>query len=100
MIGFYAGSGKSIIAAELSRMLHRPVLEMDEEIENGKVCPSLLSFLEHGEAYFRQLETDLRKKSLPGGFLASRGGSRHAEENAREMKAASSSCSLLFRKPS
>lgn len=44
LIGFM-GSGKSTIAAELSRMLHRPVLEMDEEIENGKVCPSLLSFL-------------------------------------------------------
>ena len=32
LIGFM-GSGKSTIAAELSRMLHRPVLEMDEEIE-------------------------------------------------------------------
>lgn len=63
------GSGKSTIAAELSRMLHRPVLEMDEEIEKreGMSIPAIFS--EHGEAYFRQLETDLLKEtSALGGF--------------------------------
>ena len=38
LIGFM-GSGKSTIAAELSRMLHRPVLEMDEEIEKRRRFP-------------------------------------------------------------
>ncbi len=60
-------------------------------------------FSEHGEAYFRQLETDLLKEtSALGGFLVScGGGAAMREENVREMKkAASSSCSLLFRKPS
>ena len=63
LIGFM-GSGKSTIAAELSRMLHRPVLEMDEEIEKreGMSIPAIFS--EHGEAYFRQLETDLLKETL------------------------------------
>ena len=58
LIGFM-GSGKSTIAAELSRMLHRPVLEMDEEIEKreGMSIPAIFS--EHGEAYFRQLELPL-----------------------------------------
>ena len=62
LIGFM-GSGKSTIAAELSRMLHRPVLEMDEEIEKreGMSIPAIFS--EHGEAYFRQLETDLLKET-------------------------------------
>ena len=74
LIGFM-GSGKSTIAAELSRMLHRPVLEMDEEIEKreGMSIPAIFS--EHGEAYFRQLETDLLKEtSALGGFLVSCGG--------------------------
>ena len=82
LIGFM-GSGKSTIAAELSRMLHRPVLEMDEEIEKreGMSIPAIFS--EHGEAYFRQLETDLLKEtSALGGFLVSCGGG----ENVREMK--------------
>ena len=79
LIGFM-GSGKSTIAAELSRMLHRPVLEMDEEIEKreGMSIPAIFS--EHGEAYFRQIETDLLKET------SALGGAAMREENVREMK--------------
>ena len=61
---------------------------MDEEIEKreGMSIPAIFS--EHGEAYFRQLETDLLKEtSALGGFLVScGGGAAMREENVREMK--------------
>lgn len=87
LIGFM-GCGKSTIAAELSKSLNRPVLEMDEEIEHreGMSIPEIFST--HGEAYFRHAETVLLKEvSRQGGFLVSCGGGVVMRpENVTEMK--------------
>lgn len=70
------GCGKSTIAAELGRILERPVLDADAEIERiaGKPIPQI--FTEEGEQGFRQYETQvldtLGKKS--GLIIATGGG--------------------------
>lgn len=77
------GCGKSTIARELGKRLNRPVLDADEEIaaRAGMSIPEI--FAQHGETYFRQLETqvlnDLGKRS--GIILSTGGGCVTREEN-------------------
>ena len=83
----FMGSGKSTIAAELSGCFTGRFLRwMKKSKTEGMSIPAIFS--EHGEAYFRQLETDLLKEtSALGGFLVScGGGAAMREENVREMK--------------
>lgn len=51
------GCGKSTIGKGLSRRLHMPFIDMDDYIEKkeGKAIREI--FAQHGEAYFRELET-------------------------------------------
>lgn len=88
LIGFM-GTGKSTVAAELSRILKRPVLEMDETIEHrqGMSIPELFSL--HGEAFFRKLETELLEEiRCSHGLIISCGGGvamqKHNVEKMRE----------------
>lgn len=87
LIGFM-GTGKSTIAAELSKLLFRDVLEMDETIEKreGMSIPGIFST--YGEPYFRELETSLLKEIGESGnyIISCGGGVAMRKENVEEMR--------------
>ena len=58
LIGFM-GAGKSAIARNLQKQYHMNLVEMDEQIEEEQGMKISEIFAEKGEAYFRQLETQL-----------------------------------------
>ena len=58
LIGFM-GSGKSTIARTLKDKYHMRLVEMDEEIEKREKKKISQIFADSGEAYFRELETEL-----------------------------------------
>ncbi|UOR12326.1 shikimate kinase [Halobacillus amylolyticus] len=69
----YMGSGKSTIAKRLSENLQCTYIEMDEEIERreGMTIPEI--FANHGESFFRAMESQLLKE-LEGQLIVSTGG--------------------------
>lgn len=87
LIGFM-GTGKSTVAAELNRLLLRPVLEMDAEIERqqGMSIPEIFS--RYGEAWFRDLETRLLVEVQKGQkrIISCGGGVAMRKKNVCEMK--------------
>lgn len=85
LIGFM-GCGKSTVGIRLSYRLRRVVEDTDRRIEReqGKSISEI--FAEQGEAYFRELETDLlrRMKQEPGiRIIATGGGLPMRKENRR-----------------
>lgn len=87
LIGFM-GTGKSTIAAELSQILERPVLEMDAQIElqEGMSIPDIFS--SHGEPYFRELETNMLigMQNTSPQIVSCGGGVAMRKNNVNEMK--------------
>lgn len=87
LIGFM-GTGKSTIASELSRMLDRPVLEMDAQIvkQEGMSIPDIFS--NRGEPYFRELETNLLigMQNASPQIVSCGGGVAMRKNNVAEMK--------------
>lgn len=87
LIGFM-GTGKSTIAKKLSYMHQLEVVEMDEEIvrRQGMSIPDI--FAEHGEEYFRNLETELLRdlQSRGGKVISCGGGAPLRAENVLLMK--------------
>ena len=82
------GCGKSSVGKDLSTLLGIPVIDLDRYIEEkaGKSIPDI--FAEHGEAYFRDLETSaltevLSKQSF---ILSLGGGTILREENVEMIK--------------
>jgi shikimate kinase / 3-dehydroquinate synthase len=63
LIGFM-GAGKTTMARELSPLLARPVVHVDEEVEHRyrDLIPQI--FEEHGEESFRQVEADVLGDAL------------------------------------
>ena len=87
LIGFM-GSGKSAVAAKLSELHGFTVIEMDSMIEEQEGIPISEIFATKGEAYFRDLETELLKgldkeKSY---VVSCGGGVILREENVKLMK--------------
>ncbi len=61
LIGFM-GSGKTSVGIKLSYRLRMPVEDTDKLIERREGCSVSDIFREKGEAYFRQLETELLRE--------------------------------------
>ncbi len=87
LIGFM-GCGKSTCARYLCRMTGAAQMEMDQAIvaEQGMAITKI--FAEHGEAYFRDLETDLIRsmKERESMVVSCGGGAVLREENVVLMK--------------
>jgi shikimate dehydrogenase len=69
------GCGKSTLGKMLAKMLGRKMIETDEVISQEAGASIKTIFAEHGEQYFRDLESEVVKRSsLKGGAVISTGG--------------------------
>ena len=86
-IGFM-GAGKTSVSAALGRMLHLPVIEMDQQIarQEGMTIPEIFS--QKGEGYFRRCETALLEGlAVESACLVSCGGGvPMRQENVAAMR--------------
>ena len=86
----FMGSGKTTLAKGLSEALGMPLIDTDEEIvrRQGRTIADI--FASDGEAFFRELETELIKElSEKEGYIISLGGGLAAnEKNHPYLKAA------------
>lgn len=82
------GTGKSTVGKLLSRKLGWEFADTDHVIEEtqGKTIPDI--FAAHGEAYFRQVESDILRQVLSGkrAVVATGGGAVLSVENRRLMR--------------
>lgn len=87
LIGFM-GCGKSTNAASLAEMTGAKQVEMDQMIVENEGMAIADIFEEKGEAYFRELETDLIKSfvGVKPAVISCGGGAVLKEENVRFMK--------------
>lgn len=71
----FMGAGKTAVGQELSRLLHRPFIDLDSEIEKILKMGLEACFKRKGEAYFRGIETSLlRQYSQKKSLVVSLGG--------------------------
>lgn len=81
------GTGKSTVGAHLAEETGYSLLDLDALIVQKAGC-SIPELFEHkGEAFFRDLETEVlcEAMSMPGSILATGGGAVLRERNCREM---------------
>lgn len=80
-------SGKSTIAAEVSRRSGRKLIEMDEEIEKKLGMSIRECFDRYGEAYFRKAESEMAAslKEAGGCVISCGGGIIKNKENMRML---------------
>ena len=87
LIGMPA-SGKSTVGELLSNSLNRKLVDTDALIveKAKKTIPEI--FTEHGEAYFRDLESEVIREvaAMTGVIIATGGGAVLRKENVRELK--------------
>ena len=83
----FMGSGKSTVGWIVARLLDRPFVDMDSEIEQraGKTIAHI--FAQEGEAAFRRMEADLCRElaAQSGLVIATGGGALTFEENRRAL---------------
>ncbi|MBO5461331.1 MAG: shikimate kinase [Ruminococcus sp.] len=87
LIGFM-GAGKSSVSRYLNQTLGLEVVEMDQEIVEREGMSIADIFANHGEEYFRNLETNLliEMQSKNNVVVSCGGGAAMRERNVTEMK--------------
>ena len=82
------GCGKSTIGKMLAEKIHRPFIDLDDEIVKmaGKPIPEI--FAEGGESHFRDIETEVTRNvaRISGAVIATGGGAILRDENVRLLK--------------
>ncbi len=82
-------SGKSTVGKALADALHRPFLDLDEEIVRDAGCDIPTLFATEGEAAFRDREARVLREQLAGKtacVIATGGGAILREENVRRLR--------------
>ncbi len=84
----FMGTGKSTIAEEISRQTKMAQMEMDEEIVKREGMSINDIFEKYGEAYFRDLESNLliELESKAGMVVSCGGGVVMRRENVEHMR--------------
>lgn len=87
LVGFM-GSGKSAIGRVLARMTYRRFMDTDALIVEQEGMPIPKIFEEKGEAYFRQVETEVLKRLTKEKkrIISCGGGVAMRTENVEEMR--------------
>ncbi len=87
MLFGFMGTGKSAVGRLLGERLHRPVVEMDEIIEEREGMSISRLFIERGEAYFRKRERALAEElsRRRGQIVATGGGVVLDPDNIRDF---------------
>ncbi|MNO93639.1 Shikimate kinase [compost metagenome] len=82
------GTGKSTIGKWLAQHLAYHLVDLDATLEAYEGCSIASIFSNHGEAYFRQAETDMLQKVLTSSkqVIATGGGAVLKQENCELMK--------------
>ena len=97
----YMGSGKSIIAQELSKVLFIPFVEVDNLIEKSQNKSIKNIFEVHGELFFRKLEHQIFKEIIESDIdlIISTGGGTPCYFN-NYMLLETSNCKSIYLKAS
>jgi shikimate kinase len=84
----FMGTGKSTVGQLVAAELGREFVDMDTLIEQREGRPISQIFAESGEAYFRQLETDLCRElaQQEGLVIATGGGALVTDQNLRMIE--------------
>ena len=83
------GSGKSTVGKMLANALNKAFIDTDEEIEKSEKLAISAIFEQHGEGYFRDLESEVIKRlslTANGSVIALGGGAVLRKENVSELK--------------
>ena len=82
------GAGKSSVGKLLAEKLSYDFIDTDEYIEKQEQCAICDIFSNHGESYFRTLETNLISKlsDTYGKIISTGGGSVENPENLNNLK--------------
>ncbi|MBF0537825.1 MAG: shikimate kinase [Nitrospirae bacterium] len=84
----FMGTGKTTVGCLLSETLGRPLIDIDSEIETATAMKINEIFATHGEARFRQIETDMAMKvsKIKGVIISTGGGIVLREENMTHLR--------------
>ncbi len=92
-----AGAGKSALGREIAKLLDRPFVDIDKEIEKIENMSVENIFSSKGEKYFRRIESIVLEKFLKekGQIIALGGGAVLSEKNRFFIKANSFVCNVI-----